>query len=55
MRVSELIPTFYMRFEDMRTDPVSTLLDCFKFLLDVPSIEGTVVEKRIKEKCGLNT
>ena len=55
IRVSELIPTFYLRFEDMRTDPVSTLIDCFKFILDAPSIEGTVVEKRIKEKCALNT
>lgn len=42
-----------MRYEDLRTDPVSTLLDCFKFLLDAPSIEGTVVEKRIIENCSL--
>ena len=53
LRIADEIPTYYMRFEDMRTDPVSTLLDCFKFLLDTPNIEGTVVEKRIQENCGL--
>ena len=46
-RIADQIPTFFMRFEDIRTDPVQTLLECFKFLLDSPNIEGTVVEKRI--------
>ena len=41
-----------MRFEDLRTDPESTLVECFKFILDVPSLEGTVVEKRILEHCS---
>ena len=53
MKISEKIPTYYMRFEDLRTDPVSTLLDCFRFILDQPSLQGTVVEKRIKERCSL--
>ena len=26
--------------------------DLFKFLFDVKTIEGTVLEKRINEKCG---
>ena len=32
-------------------NPEPILSECFRFLLDVPSIEGTVVEKRIKDVC----
>ena len=46
-RISNKVPTFYVRFEDIRTNPVPILGDVFKFLFDVPSIEGTVLEKRI--------
>ena len=28
------------------------MIEAFKFLLDAPDLEGTVVEKRILEKCG---
>ena len=42
------IPTFIVRFEDLRLNPTPALTDLFCFLLDVPSIEGTVAEQRIK-------
>lgn len=47
------IPSFVCRYEDLvQKDPVPLLKNLFKFLLDVKSIEGTVVEKRIEESCG---
>ena len=53
--VTSLIPTFVIRFEDLKADPIPVVKDLFKFLLDTPSIEGTVLEKRIEEKCGLKS
>ena len=38
-----------MRYEDLKVDPKPVLSDLFCFLLDVPSIEGTIVERRINE------
>ena len=38
-----------MRYEDLLINPEPILGELFCFLLDVHSIEGTVVEKRIKE------
>ena len=38
-----------MRYEDLKINPVPTLTNLFCFLLDVSSIAGTVVEKRINE------
>ena len=43
------IPTYIVRYEDLLTDPEPILNEVFRFLLDVNSIEGTVVEQRIKE------
>ena len=37
-----------MRYEDLVLDPEKVLSDLFCFLLEVKSIEGTVVEERIK-------
>ena len=47
--IAEDIPTFFMRYEDLKLDPVPALTDLMCFLLDVPSIEGTFVERRINE------
>ena len=44
-----IIPTFFVRFEDLITRQAETLIDVFRFLLNAPSIEGTVIEHRIKE------
>ena len=43
------IPTYFMRFEDLKLDPVPVLTGLFCFLLDVPSIKGTIVERKIQE------
>ena len=43
------IPTYIFRYEDLISDPEPMMLECFRFLLDVHSIEGTIVEARIKE------
>ena len=37
------IPTYIVRYEDLLTDPEPILDELFRFLLDVDSIEGTVV------------
>ena len=47
--IAEAIPTFFMRYEDLKINPLAFLTDLFCFLLDVPSIAGTVVERRINE------
>ena len=41
------IPIYIFRYEDLVLDPAPILKECFKLLLDVNSIEGTVVDKRI--------
>ena len=43
------IPTFYLRYEDLVIDPLPALTDLFCFLLEVSSIKGTVIEKRIAD------
>ena len=47
--ISKEIPTYFCRYEDLRTDPVPVLNEVFRFLLDVTSIDGTVVAKRIQD------
>ena len=47
--VSKKIPTYYMRYEDLCTRPKEILAELFSFVLNVKSIEGTVVEKRIND------
>ena len=52
LEIAKEIPTYFIRFEDMIIEPVPVLLECMKFILDVKSIEGTIVEQRVIEKCG---
>ena len=47
--IAEAIPTFFMRYEDLKLNPAPVLTDLFCFLLDVPSIENTNVQRRIHE------
>ena len=42
------IPTYVLRYEDLILRPEETMLEIFAFLLDVPSVEGTIVEHQIK-------
>ena len=46
------IPSYIFRYEDLVLDPEPILQECFRFLLDVDSIEGTVLEARIKKIAG---
>mmetsp|Transcript_32980 Transcript_32980/g.23812 ORF Transcript_32980/g.23812 Transcript_32980/m.23812 type:complete len:97 (+) Transcript_32980:921-1211(+) len=41
------IPFYIVRFEDLRREPNQEMTNVFKFLLNVDSIEGTVLESRI--------
>lgn len=50
--ISKDIPTYFCRYEDLRLDAAPVLNELFSFLLDVQSIEGTVVEKRIQDVAG---
>ena len=43
------IPTYFLRYEDLKLRPEPVLLDLFRFLLDAESLEGTLCERRIKE------
>lgn len=43
------LPTFFVRYEDLVKDPKPVLEDLFKFILEQDSLEGTFIEKRIKE------
>jgi hypothetical protein len=44
---SQAVPTYYLRYEDLVVRPNEILEELFCFLLNVPSIKGTVIEKRI--------
>ena len=47
------VPTFFIKYEDLKTDPQTTLEKVFAFLLNVESVEGLNVQKRIKEVVGM--
>ena len=46
------IPTYYIRYEDLVLNPKPVLLEMFCFLLEVPSVSGTLVEKRVADYCA---
>ena len=51
-RVIELareIPTFFMRYEDLKINPEPVLTDLFCFLLNVDSLEDTLCAQRIRD------
>ena len=50
--VHPVVPTYYVRYEDLVLNPEPVLRELFCFLLEVPSIEGTVVEKRVRDYCS---
>ena len=47
--ISKATPTYYLRYEDLCTKPTEILKELFCYLLNVTSIEGTVIEKRIDD------
>ena len=44
------IPIFIMRQEDLIADPIGTCSEAFSFVLGVESIEGTVIQRKIREE-----
>lgn len=50
--VEDAVPTYYIRYEDLVLNPQPVLMELFSFLLEVPSIAGTVVEKRVIDYCA---
>ena len=48
-QIKDKLPTIFIRYEDLQKNPYQSLSDVFKFALNVESIQGTVLEKRIKE------
>lgn len=47
--VAGKVPTLYVRYEDLVSHTSCVLTDLFKFVLDVDSLEGTILEHRISE------
>ena len=47
--IAKEIPTFYLTYEQLILEPEETLTNMFTFLLGVESLEGTVIEQRIKD------
>ena len=48
-KMARKIPTYFMRYEDLKMNPRPCLEELLCFLLDVPSIENTNVQRRIHE------
>jgi hypothetical protein len=46
-------PIYFFRFEDVLADPLTELTNLYKFMLGMESLEGTVIEQRIKEVVGM--
>ena len=42
------VPVLYLKYEDIKNDNEAVMTDVAKFLLNVKTIEGTIIEQRIK-------
>ena len=51
-KLEPAVPIYWVRYEDLVLNPKPALLELFSFMLDVPSLEGTVCEKRIIDYCA---
>lgn len=47
--IGAAIPTYILRYEDLCNNPVASLTELMEFLMEVPSLKGSVCEARIKE------
>lgn len=52
---SKKLPVIFVRFEDLLNDLENQLQMIFKFLLGMDSVEGTVIEQRIKHALVANS
>ena len=48
-------PVYFFRFEDILANPEAELRELFKFILNIDSLEGTVIEQRIKDVIAMGT
>jgi len=42
------VPVLYVKYEDIKKDNEAVMREVAKFLLNVKTIDGTIVEERIK-------
>lgn len=49
---SEKTPTFFLTYEDLVFNQEATIKQLFSFMLDVESVEGTVIAGKIAEYCN---
>ena len=47
------VPTYFIRYEDLRMEPERVLSELFCFILDLKSIEGLNIQKRIQSVVSL--
>ena len=47
------VPVYFIRYEDLVLDPLSVMEGAYAFLCNTDSIEGTVIQKRIKDILGM--
>ena len=50
-KVANQIPTFVVRYEDLKLDPIRSMTDLMCFLLDVSDLDDTICEERIRFAC----
>ena len=43
------LPVYFCRYEDLISSPLAELEAIFKFLLDTDTLEGTYVQRRIRQ------
>ena len=48
-------PIYFFRIEDIMANPEEELVKLFRFILGMDSLEGTVIEQRIKEVIGMGS
>jgi len=49
VKQAEKTPTFFMSYEQLILDPTPAIKKLFCFLLDIKSVEGTLVEHMIEK------
>ena len=47
--ISNKVPTLFLRFEDLVSDPETQLMDVMRFLLGTKDLKDTNAERRVKE------
>jgi hypothetical protein len=47
--IDKTIPVYFFRYEDLSTDPARIIKEIFEFTLEVDSLSGTYLEKRIND------